>query len=318
MTWASVIAGGAAIGGSLISANASNKAANTSAAGSQAGINEQRRQFNTVLGLNQPSINTGNAARSLLASLLGIDQPAYSFSLDANGNMIGGTPSGGGASSGSGFSSDLGGMLARKVGVPYPAGGLISKLPDPGGKLLGGLFGGLFGHKKKHAAPVPASPAFTFNQPASSAASGDEIAARLESYPGYKFAVEQARKQALAAGSAMGSAGGNVLSALSADTAGRISMPVFQDYLNRLAGLSGTAQTAAGGVGNAALNTGGNIADLLQNRGDARASGILGQTGSLLGGLEGVLGAYGRYKAGQQPSWGGPGTGPGPYDGPLG
>jgi len=194
----------------------SGQAAGASADGSQAGIDEQRRQFDTTIGLQAPGINAGNAARSQLASILGLTLPESKFT----------------------------------------AGGQ------------------------------------TFTSPGSSPLSGADLQGLLEKFPGYQFAVNEARKNAGALGSATGSLGGNVLSALADRTAGGIAMPTFNSYLDRLSGMSVGGQTSSGIASNAAMNTGVGIANSLQNAGDARASGLLGQTstiGGILNGIGGVL-----------------------------
>ena len=256
MTWGAVAVGGAVLGSGILGAKATGDAADASAAASQAGVDEQRRQFDTTLGLQAPAINTGNAARSLLASIMGLSVPGSEFT-------AGGT-------------------------TTQPA-----TQPVNNGRFGHGLFG----------APAVTTPTTvggtTFTSPASSPMAADESTKRLEAFPGYQFAVEQARKNTLATASALGSGGGNVLSAISDRTAQGIAMPTFDSYLNRLAALSGGAQTASNTASNAAIQTGGNIAAGLQNAGDARASGIIGQTNAQIGTIGGLMDAWGRYN---QPS----------------
>src|SRR5574343_236146 len=67
--------------GGLIGTDAASDAAKTSAKGAEAGIAEQRRQFDTTLQLQAPMINTGNAARSLLASIMGLSVPGSEFTV---------------------------------------------------------------------------------------------------------------------------------------------------------------------------------------------------------------------------------------------
>lgn len=210
--------------GGLIGTDASSDAAKMSAKGAEAGIAEQRRQFDTTLQLQAPTINTGNAARSLLASIMGLSVPGSEFS-------VGGTTTNGATTGGT-----------------------------------------------------------TFTNPASSPMAADEITKRLEAFPGYKFAVDQARKNTLATASALGSGGGNVLSAISDRTAQGIAMPTFENYLNRLGTLSGSGQTANNTASQAALTTGQNVAAGLQGAADARASGILGRAQNIGGFLSSLGG----------------------------
>lgn len=218
--------------GGLIGTDASTDAAKASAAGANAGVAENRRQFDTTLQLQAPMINTGNAARSLLASIMGLSVPGSEFTAG---------------------------------GTTTPAKGTT---------------------------PATTTGGTTFTNPAASPMGADEITKRLESFPGYQFAVDQARKNTLATASALGSGGGNVLTAISDRTAQGIAMPTFENYLNRLGGLSGSGQNASNAAGTAALNTGQNVAAGLQNAADSRASGILGRNqaiGSALSSIGGMV-----------------------------
>jgi len=118
----------------------------------------------------------------------------------------------------------------------------------------------------------------------------------LENFPGFQFAIEQARKASGAQASAMGSSalGGNVLTALNNNVAGNIAMPVFNDYLNRLTSLSGGAQTASSQASLIGQNGANNISSLLGQQGDARASGIIGQNNALQSGLGDIAQLLGR------------------------
>jgi hypothetical protein len=224
-------------------------------------VAENRRQFDTVLNLQAPAINTGNAARSLLASILGLNVPGSTYT------------AGGTAAPAQGPSGAFSSQIARRYNIP-------DRNTQP---VSGATQGGV-----------------TFTSPASGAMDPAAIMARLEQFPGYQFAVDQARKNAGALGSATGSLGGNVLSALASQTAGQIAMPTFENYLNRLAGLTGGAQTASNTASNAAINTGVNVAQGLQNAGDSRASGIIGQAGSQIGSIGGILSGFGQM-FGNQP-----------------
>lgn len=273
-------AGGSIIGG-LIGSDASDDAADAASQASLAGVRENRRQFDTVLNLQAPAINTGNAARSMLASILGISQPAYSY---APGGSTGNTATGSGRTP---SLRELAGMSRSEQARIYND---IRKDTQP--VTTGG------------------NTPLTFNQPASSPMSGQDITALLEKYPGYRFAVDEATKSAQALGSATGSLSGNVLSALGERVGGGIATPVFQDYLNRLSGLSGGAQTASNAASQGALQTGQLVAAGLQNAGDSRASGILGQAGTQIGTIGGILGGIGQAMGNRGGTYGGYGSPP--------
>jgi len=70
--------------------------------------------------------------------------------------------------------------------------------------------------------------------------------------------------------------GGNVRTALQEQAAG-IAQQQFGDYQNRLAGLSGQGQNAVNNQALLGANKAGQVANLYQAGGQARASGILGQ-----------------------------------------
>jgi hypothetical protein len=256
--------------GGLIGTDAASDAAKTSAKGAEAGIAEQRRQFDTTLQLQAPMINTGNAARSLLASIMGLDVAGSEFT-------VGGT---------------------TKTTYPQPTGGINRFMGRPvnQGQPTTTTTGGT-----------------TFTNPAASPMGADEITKRLEAFPGYQFAVDQARKNTLATASALGSGGGNVLTAISDRTAQGIAMPTFENYLNRLGGLSGSGQNASNAAGTAALNTGQNVAAGLQNAADSRASGILGRNQS----IGSALSSIGGMVAGGMGGFGGMGAAAGNAAAPV-
>ena len=73
----------------------------------------------------------------------------------------------------------------------------------------------------------------------------------------------------------------------------------------RLGTLAGFGQTSANVQTGAAMNTANQNSRSYQDIGDARASGILGQYGALIGGAQSIGGAYGNYlqnKSGATPS----------------
>lgn len=245
--------------GGLLGTDATSDAAKVSADASRAGVAETRRQFDTVLNLQAPQINTGNAARSMLASILGITQPGYTY-----------TP-----------------------GMPA---GQVQNVAQPQQPMRQGLFGLPIRRNTQPVQPVQnQNSQLTFTTPASAPINGEALQQMLEQFPGYKFAVDQATKSAQALGSASGSLGGNVITALGERVGGGIALPVFNQYLDRLAGLAGGGAAAGNAASGAALQTGQNVAQGLQAAGDARASGILGRNqnignavstiGSFLGGF---------------------------------
>jgi hypothetical protein len=278
------------------------KAADAAEKGAANAIAEQRRQFDTVLGLQMPAIQTGNVARSQLASILGLQtagttgynpiNPLQGFNIAGGGGSLGGRVE---TKNRPIAQSDLQRLLDTVKANPtaYDEQGEIQALisrnrPGAQAQIANALVQNKLGY---FADPQPAAA----GQPGGPM-SGDQVQQMIANYPGFQFAVDQARRASTAQASATGSGpiSGNVLTALQTDIAGRVAMPAFNDYLNRLAGLSGGGQVASGTASSAAQNTGANVSNLLQSQGDSRASGILGQTGAILGGLGGLGEILGR------------------------
>lgn len=72
---AAAIAGGATIIGSVIAADAAGNAADTQAAAADAGIAEQRRQFEAMQAILAPYVQTGTDAMGQMRALNGLDGP---------------------------------------------------------------------------------------------------------------------------------------------------------------------------------------------------------------------------------------------------
>ncbi len=108
--------------------------------------------------------------------------------------------------------------------------------------------------------------------------------------PGQQFLRDQQERALLRNVSAIGGlGGGKVRTALQQQAFGRAQTD-YQTQLNRLAALSGTAQTAATDIGRFGAATAANIGQLQQAGGAARASGILGQAQAIQQGISTVTG----------------------------
>lgn len=84
--------------------------------------------------------------------------------------------------------------------------------------------------------------------------------------------------------------GGNIQGALAQFRPALLSSLLEQQY-GRLGGLTTLGQNAAAGVGNAGMQTGTNVANLLGRQGQAQAGGVLGEQGALTGGIGKAFGA---------------------------
>lgn len=137
--------------------------------------------------------------------------------------------------------------------------------------------------------------------------------ANYQESPGQKFLRERGEKAIVRQHAAIGGLGGSgVRSALNRQGIG-VAAQDFGNYYNRLAGMSGSGQTAASGLGNLGMNAASNIGNLAGLQGNARASGILGGAQARQQGIGNVVG-LGSMVAGGAPfgsmSFGGGGSVP--------
>jgi len=101
--------------------------------------------------------------------------------------------------------------------------------------------------------------------------------------------------------------GGNVQAALSQFSPALLASLIQQQYSN-LGGLTSLGQNAAAGVGNAGMQTGSNVANLLQQQGAATAGGQIAQGGvarqgfsdglNIAGTIMGMSGGFGGFGGG--------------------
>jgi hypothetical protein len=113
----------------------------------------------------------------------------------------------------------------------------------------------------------------------------------LQNSPQFAALQQQGENAILQNASATGGLrGGNVQGALAQFRPALLSSLIDQQY-SRLGGLTAIGQNAAAGVGNAGMQTGANVANLLGRQGQAEAGGILGQQSALTGGINKAFGA---------------------------
>lgn len=114
----------------------------------------------------------------------------------------------------------------------------------------------------------------------------------IKNTPGYQFQLDQGARALNVNRGAGGISGGEVLKDFSRFNQG-VASNFYRDYADRLANLSGTAANASLQAGNQAIQSGQNIGNTLQNAGIARASGILGTSGSITKLIEQLAQGYG-------------------------
>jgi len=146
------------------------------------------------------------------------------------------------------------------------------------------------------AAKAIASAFANLHAPASRAVPPGQLDNRLQATPGYQFAKNEAVDSIMGNASALGlrQSGANIQNIASA-VGNQVALPAYQDYMNRLGSLSGagTSTSLAQTIGNLATTSGALNANLMQNAGDAKAAGALGQAGAwqnTIGGLSSILG----------------------------
>lgn len=120
--------------------------------------------------------------------------------------------------------------------------------------------------------------------------------------PDYQFALTQGLQGLDRSAAARGGLSSGGHSADVMNYAGGLASQNYNNYYNRLAGLSGTGQTTASGLGTLGANMAGNIGNAQQATGNARASSYLarGDANSQLYGL-----AAGTAKGFIDNKWGG-------------
>lgn len=116
---------------------------------------------------------------------------------------------------------------------------------------------------------------------------------QLENSPMFQALARQGEQGILQNASATGGLrGGNVQGALAQFRPAMLNQQI-QQQMQAFGGIASLGQNAAAGVGNAGLQTGQNIAGLMQDSGQARAFGALGQGQALAGGLSALGGLAG-------------------------
>jgi hypothetical protein len=282
---AGILAAGA-IGGAVISSDASKSAANAQTTAANNATQVQQNEFNTVNSEQAPARNLGYGADSILAQLYGIANPSAagtsalypaanvggttgSPSSLPNAPNAGGIIGSGGANGGAtGPSPGASGPSLGGSGVPIvsSAGYNPSAVYSPGGSINPS------GAGTSNALPSGSSPDFStfYNQ------------------PGYQFALNQGEQAINRGASANGSLySSSTLGALGNYAAGTASTQ-YNNYVSQLMQMAGLGQNAANTTSGAAITTGNNISANAFSAGNANASGILGSAGAWNSALNGA------------------------------
>ena len=276
MSWVAVAIGGATIASGLLGSSASKSAANAQAGATQAGIDEQRRQFDITREDMMPWLDTGRSSLSTLADYLGLTVPGNNGPAPTRAQFT--TP---GATQYKYQSGYMPGMrsVSTSPSTFDQAGydSALSKYNAP--QQQSGNFGSLL---------KPFTGESLYNE------------------PGYQFGLAEGEKGIDRAMRARGSFdSGSALKALlrfNEDYAGTKYNDAFNrnqaqnsSIYNMLSGVSGTGQTTAAQVGQIGSNSATNIASLLGEQGNARAAGIVGGANAWNNAIGQGLNAYQNY-----------------------
>lgn len=259
MSWAAVIVGGASLVGSAVASRGGKKAADAQVKGADAGIEEQRRQFDLIMQMLAPQRQVGNNALNTLNRLQGYgDLPGY------------------------------GPQVAPVNQTP-------NQIPQPNG-FVGDFASRVLGRIPNNPAQNPMTPQNPAS-PAPQQMGAPDMSVFFNS-PDYQFRRGEGMRGIENSFAARGgAASGNALRALS-EFNSNLASGEYGNFFNRNLALAGMGQAATSQGANAAQNTGANVANLFGQQGNARASGIANQTNAITGGLNDLASIYGFWRQG--------------------
>lgn len=222
---------------------ATQRAGEAQAQAAEAGVAEQRRQFDISQEAAAPFTQAGADAINQQRILLGLGSNAPTDPNQVKRNE-----------------------LERKISG-------LSISPDEAGTPAGEVKANIIAGLQRQLAEIP-----EFVAPAqpSAQAQQEEAFSRLAESPGQQFLRQRQEKALLRNAAATGGlGGGNVLTALQQQAAGFAQQDI-QNQFSRLGQLAGQGQQATTNVAQLGGTTASNIANLTGQAGAARASGILG------------------------------------------
>lgn len=288
MPAAAVVAVGSIAQG-VVQSRAAKKAGQTAARGADAAVEEQRRQFDTLLDLTASERTIGNSARNALARLYGLPQfneGDYNVSKGLNPD---GSPT-------TSLVGDTQLPIAGRTIVPRQGSRTTFDVfydgNDVGDLVRGGPNGrfirtGEIPTLVQKTQPPDAPTWMGIPQQTS-----DSPFAEFAASPDYQFrrneGIRDIGQQFAARGSGRS---GNALRAL-AEYNSNLASAEFGQRANRLAALAGAGQVANAQAGSAALATGQGVGRSLIDSANARASGVAGQGAAVSDAIGGLAGAF--------------------------
>jgi hypothetical protein len=284
------VSAGFSVGGALIGAIGSNNAAKKQAEAAKRAQEMERRNFLMQTQLQEPQRQLGYQAMGDLSSLYGYSQPEYTTQ---NQLMATATPM---------DSAKMAKLL--KGGMSFEQLQATGSLNAIGPKALRRLAkAGLSqeqitqlqsGYQAPQAAPQPA-------------AQGQQQAGNMSRFfasPDYQFRRDEGQRGIGNSFAARGgAASGNALKALSQFNS-NLASGEFGNYTNRLFRMAGMGENATNNTAQAGNQYAQGYGQAQQQIGDARASGVLGVAGSIMGGLGGLAGSFGQQQQPQNSQYG--------------
>lgn len=276
----------AIVGGSLVSgvlgSKAAGKAARASQAGAEAGIAEQRRQFDITQQQFEPFRQAGVSALEQQRILLGLGGGAQADPNQARREELQGLISQiqGEQPAAAAPTSSLLGPVSDDLSDFEVGQRNLSRNAGPAAPSQQGRLESL--QAELGALPEPAAQLSPQEQQAQA------FAAIAES-PGQQFLRERGQRNLVRNAAAVGGlGGGNVREALVQQGVG-FAQQDLQNRFGRLGQLAGQGQAATTSVGQFGSQAAGNVSALQQAGGQARSSGILGQNQALQQGIGGAF-----------------------------
>jgi hypothetical protein len=296
---------GSSILGGFIGSNAAGNAAQAQTNNINKGLDLQRRNFLTGAMLQDPTRYSGYQAQQDINNFFGYSTPAYTSPNQLMAQM---TPLGAKEAAKllkKGFSVD---QLAQRGTLNTQLSGKQLKRLTKAGLSPDQIQRLQMGQQQPMQAPPQGS-------------GGGQNFDVLRNSPDYQFAMQEGQNNIGNSFAARGgAASGNAMRALSQFNQGLASQQIDK-FLSRRGALVDNGIGATNNTQHAGQAYANNATQLYQDRGDARASGILGQAGATIGALSGVAGAMGGgyggvpgmgnwpgtpgiNPGGQMPSWG--------------
>lgn len=270
--------------GGLFQANAAKKAANQQAAAAQRDLDFQRETRDLIFDRTDPFYQSGITAQNALNYELGL----------GNRPMIGGA-----APQVETFTDTMSmGQPAQSGAMPYFGPGRSGeearqRWQSQGGNMLSApqgatryrVGGQTFNTMQDAQAFAAANP------------TGGTEYRGFQATPGYQFALDQGNNNINAlAGARGGLNSGRTLEALQNNGIGMANQE-YGNYLNRLTGMAGSGQNAAGMQANAATNAASGVSNALSGIGNAQSAGTIGAANGIAGGINNQLALW-QYQRG--------------------